>query len=464
MGKPYSLLLSFTLLLFTALLLILCHHNRLASDDFLLIWDVRNKGVCESVRSMYMDWSGRYSATFLLTIFYKCFGLHDLYYSYFPLLSAMAAGTGCYFLITNITAFSNVQLSALQRIFLGASFTMLLFFLSVNIGETWFWFCAQGYYLWSIVAFIWGLALITNPKNPLLSTIGAACCFIFVGGASELFAMMLLICCFIFIMVRIKKAENFKKFLASTRDKKLLISSLFLGLAFFFLLIAPGNYLRAALFPERHFFTALLISAKSMFKFFLLYLPGKLLFVFAFGMPFFIAGTVINGSQIFLWLTLRFRVFFFRISVLFITMMCLFFLIMSYIMMEAGPARAWFFMSFIFEVYVCILFFYAGFRKVGQLRRIKNVSAIVGCITLLFFISDQYRCVSEYSTCLDMRISYLQNLNRKLCKDTLILLDPLPPSGILYSAELSKDTNNFVNQQIRLAYDLKFHIAVKPMN
>jgi len=154
MSQSYSKQLTFILALFVCLLLMLCYFNRLATDDYYFIWDVRHNGILGSVHSQYMEWCGRFAATFAMDIIYKCFDIQHSYYMLFPLLSAVLLSAGIYFLLGNLSSKISIALTKSQKLIVSSSFTALLFFLSIDIGESWFWFCGLSSYLWSIIAFV----------------------------------------------------------------------------------------------------------------------------------------------------------------------------------------------------------------------------------------------------------------------------------------------------------------------
>ncbi|CAN5431121.1 hypothetical protein BH10BAC1_BH10BAC1_14990 [soil metagenome] len=124
MSKRYSLLLAFVLGLFCCLLLMLCYFNRLATDDYFFISDVRHHGVIVGVTSQYMEWCGRYAATFAMDVIYKAFDVNYAYYSIFPFISALLLFCGLYFLSNKLLA----QIAKQQRLLAAGSFTALLFF------------------------------------------------------------------------------------------------------------------------------------------------------------------------------------------------------------------------------------------------------------------------------------------------------------------------------------------------
>lgn len=461
MGQSYSKQLTFVFALFVCLLLMLCYFNRLATDDYYFIWDVRNHGIITGVVSQYMEWCGRFAATFAMDLFYKAFDINYSYYSFFPILSALLISAGIYFLLGNYSTAFSLSFTKTQRLLSAASFTALLFFLSVDIGESWFWFCSQSSYMWSIIAFIWGLVFLSNSKYVVLSTLAAFICFIYVGGSIEVFSVIFGLFFTIYLILKYRKTKNIRLFLSV--NKKALIVYLGLAISFIIFLIAPGNYLRDGLFPEHQFWYSFFITAKSFVKFGIFYLPFKLLYILVFASPFLIFGNAIKPNEIKLF-NYSFKTFFWKLSLVFSLTLFLFFFIVAYVMVETGPPRMWFFVSFLLSVYFCILFFYAGYKDVinsKYLVFIKNGTVLLGIGLMVFHIIYQYPIVSNYSKATDSRNEYITELNKTITSDSLIYLTPLPPAGMLYSTEITNDTTHFTNKELRLGYELKFHVALR---
>ena len=457
MSKHYTVLLSFTLALFVCLALMLCYFNRLATDDYYFIWDVRNHGIIKGVTSQYLEWCGRFAATFFMDVFYKAFDVNYVYYSFIPIICAFLLSCGIYFLLSNFVTTIKKQ----DKILSSASFTVLLFFLSVDIGESWFWFCAQSSYLWSIIAFVWGCVFLSNQKSAFLSTIGAVLCFIYVGGSSEVYSVMYGIFFTILLLINYRTSENAIVFFLS--NKKLLIVYLVFAISFIVFLIAPGNYLRDGLFPEHKFFYSFYITVKSFVKFGIFYLPLKLPYIFVFATPFLLLGDACKSISIKAFDD-SLKAFFYKISLSFFTILFIFYLIVAFVMVETGPPRIVFLVSFLLSIYCCTVFFYAGYKSffnVIKLRLIQNSGALLGIGLMFFFIIQQYSIASIYSKANDSRIQYITDLNKTLENDTLIILEPLPSAGMLYSTEIARDTSHFTNKELRLGYNLKFHIALR---
>jgi hypothetical protein len=462
MNKRYTLLLSFVLTLFVLLFLMLCRYSRLATDDYYFIWDVRNHGIISNVYSQYMEWCGRFAANFLMDLVYKLLDVNQTYYFLFPLLSFAFLIGGIYRLITTTADDLGYIINTSQKWIVTLSFTALLFFLSVDIGETWFWYCGLSSYLWSITAFVWGISFLFYNRNQIISYLGIIVCFIYVGGSSEVYSVIYGLILLLFIIYNWRKSISLKVFVSSEINKKLIVLYAIFGISFIIFLIAPGNYLRDGLFPKHQLFYSFYITAKSIVKFGALYLPFKVPFIIAFSSSFLIIGESIRSINASVF-SVSFKTLFYCITILFCSLLFIFFFLVAYVMVETGPPRLWFLISFLLSVYCSIVCFYAGYTGILNAKKIiiiKNVSVILGIGLMLFFIVKEYSIVSKYSKANDERIEQLVSLNHSLQKDTIIKLTPLPPSGMLYSTEIASDTSHFTNKEIRLGYELKYHVVV----
>ena len=130
-------------------------------------------------------------------------------------------------------------------------------------------------------------------------------------------------------------------------------------------------------------------------------------------------------------------------------------------MVEAGPPRVLILVSFLLTIYFIGSFFFLGYaNKVNQkqYRIIKLSSIIIGFAVMFFHLYDQYSIAKSYSIANDERIAFITKLNETVTKDTLVSLKPLPKSGMLYSSEISSDTTHFTNMELRIGYNLKYHV------
>ncbi len=459
MRKPYTLLLSCILGLFVCLLFMLSYFSRLATDDYFFIWDVKHHGIITGVTSQYMEWCGRFAATYAMDFFYGAFGLDHSSYAFIPILSALLLFSGTYFLLKNLATGYELSFSRLEIALAAGAYTGLLFFLSADIGESWFWFCAQSSYLWSIIAFTWCCVFLTG-KRGVFQTIAAVLCIVYVGAASEVYSVFYGLFFTILLWGFYKRSMSFGIFLHG--KKQFLIVYAFFALSFLIFLVAPGNYLRDGLFPEHPVFYSFFITGKSVVKFLVFYLPLKLPYVFIFAVPFLLLGERSRTLEItiFSWSP---RKFFVRTGSWFAGFLLLFFYLVAFVMVETGPPRIWLFVSQVFSIYCCFCFFYIGHKGLlneARVKLLKTYSAVLGICLLLFHLLCQYPVVSNYAKAADERETYLIKLNKTVTKDTLVLLAPLPAAGMLYSTEITADTTHFTNRELRLGYELKYHVAL----
>ena len=73
---------------------------------------------------------------------------------------------------------------------------------------------------------------------------------------------------------------------------------------------------------------------------------------------------------------------------------------------------------------------------------------------------NQYPVVVKYAQAHDARTNIILNSKQNFTGN-LLLLDSLPPSGILFSAEMSKDSAFYINKDMKSRFDLPFALAVK---
>lgn len=453
MRKVYAVSLSVVCVLFLLLFIMLSYNSRLATDDYYFIGDLKNHGLFEQVYFQYMNWTGRYSATFSTNVLYNIFGLNQIYYNVLPIASLIIIIGGIWLLYKNLFIFLNVKLSSYNVLIFSILTATFLFFLSYDIGETWFWYCSFSSYLWSISAFIWGVACVLSLQHNYFTSILSIICFVYIGGASELYNSIILL--FFIVAIYYRKVFPEKIF------KNIIIAFVAFLVAFMILIIAPGNYLRDGLFPEHNFIYSFYIVLKSVVKFFVMYLPSRVIYLICF-IPVFIAFGQYIKNKISSPFSIPFKKFFVIISIFFIAILLTYFYLVAFVMVETGPPRVMFLVSFLFTCYLVVISIYAGltlpFKKLSTLKR---VSAACSIVMLIFHFTNQSIITSKYANANDERIEYLLALKNKLNKDTLILLDPLPPDGMLYSTEISSDENHFTNREVKMGYDLPFRIAKK---
>ena len=443
--------------MFLLLYAILSYYSRLATDDYYFIWDLQRIGIWQSLYEHYIEWSGRFSAGFVADVFYKNFGHNQKYYNLYPLISLFLLASGIYSALINITSYFNIVISKFYIIYSTTLFIALFFFLSFDIGESWFWYCSLCTYLWSIIVFIWGIALILSRRSHFIIYPLIFICFLYIGGASEFNSAIFSLLFLAVFAFQWKKRRNISTLFSNSVFRKLLMAFITLEISFFILLIAPGNYARDLLFPHHQFFFSFFLVTKSIVKFLVLYLPFKIPYIIAFSFPFCIIGHEISGRRS---INFSFKAFK-QITYGLIAVLLIFWFLVAYVMVEAGPPRVLILVSFLLTIYFIGSFFFLGYaNKVNQkqYRIIKLSSIIIGFAVMFFHLYDQYSIAKSYSIANDERIAFITKLNETVTKDTLVSLKPLPKSGMLYSSEISSDTTHFTNMELRIGYNLKYHV------
>lgn len=461
MSKRYSLLLALLSIVFILFGVMLCFQSRLATDDYYFIADVRNVGINQSVYSQYMAWCGRFAACYLVDFFYKAFDIRQTWYFIFPLSSFLLLLMGIYSTFKALSFQFQWKVTTLSLLIFTCLFAALLFFLSVDIGETWIWYCSLSSYLWSVIAFIWGLAFLFGNYNKRISLLLSAFCFLYVGGASEVYSVICGVLMLLYLSYQYKQAGSLKAFWAKPLNRSFCFVYLLLGVSFLIFLVAPGNYLRDELFPKHELIKTLFITSKSIVKFGILYLPIRLVYVLAFASPFLLLGKEVRLHHAHFTLTMK--AFFWKSTILFASLLLLFFLLVAYVMVETGPPRLWFMVAFLFAVYAASLCFYAGYTSFivePKIRLLQGASLLLITIVLFYNCLNQLVITTKYTKANDERIAYLLQLNKTIHNDTIVKLKPLPPAGMLYSSEISEDTSHFTNRELKMGLQLKFHVVV----
>lgn len=458
MKKSELYLSSLPLILFLALILMLCMHFRISTDDYYYLSEIEQKGVLNIISYSYFKWSGRFAGCTVMNSLFSLLHAYPHSFSLIPLSTFILLIIGVYLLISRLGEIYSFPMSVFEKSVLCLSFTALLFFMSFDIGETWFWCSSTGCYAFNILAFIWGLFFILHPRNTFFIFSGILVCFVFIGGSAEVYAFFFLLFLSIFIFHRYKNTVG--KFSDSLNHKKLLVGFAALMVSFIILLIAPGNYLRDQLLPPHRFFFSFFIAGKSLIKFFVFYIPSHLPYLLAFSLPFFFAGRAFKYASDKKY-EMRFSFFLKRSSLFFASFLVLFSYVTAYLMSETGPARLWFLVTFLFSVYCCMLFFYAGYsfilsEKASRITR--SGGTFLATIILCYCLIHQFKLVSRYSTSFDEREKRLTDFNLRVKTDTVLAIPPLPPSGMLYPADITADASHYKNQHLRQGYKLQFQV------
>ncbi len=333
------------------------------------------------------------------------------------------------------------------------------FFLSFSISETWFWFSTSTTYLWGISACALGIACLVSSSYSIPTIAVLTTSFLFTGSSSEAYAITALVL-LLFVSGRQLMKEGFSTLSTDKNLKKIILAFFLCLISFVINYSAPGRAYRQSCLPPVSVPHSIPTLGISLLKIMLLMIPVKLPFALFFCAPFVLLGRQFSSRQSSF--SESRKVFFRALAVfLLITILSLYPIVLA--MSEMGPPRSLTHISFFLTCLFSFFFFYAGYRIRIPRKYIQAAFYIpaAGCILIISdtFIT-QYPVVSKYSEAADKRVQFLEELQHKGNRD-LIELDSLPPSGLLYSAEISHDTAFYATNDLGKGLFLDFKIRVK---
>jgi hypothetical protein len=461
----YTLLLWSASALFVALYAILSYNNRLAADDLYYLANYPKVGVWGCMEYLYQTYSARWSA-YLFTgavvslsqLKWTLFIFHT-----FTLASLVATLSLILHQILNLRLHSALKK---QEILLYTTITVAgLFFTSYSIGETWFWVVQVCTYLWCIImSLVLIYAFLNNCStgfNLLLIVIAG----LFIGGSSESYALvnLFLLGGYLFFgNIRFSRLPFLHFTTSKNMNLKLAIALIAVLIGFAITMAAPGNGVRYNALPHPSYAMLLWIQMKSFIKIVFIRTPLNLPILLLFGAPWFLLGnrmqkknSVVSFSQ---FLKSALPYLFIVLTLIFI-----FLVPTSLVMAELGPDRALSFVSFFIALSFSTGLFWAGMRLSVDKRAIHLLKIGIPAsmiILLTYQTTNQRQITAAYARSYDSRNIQLKTLKQKN-EDSIIVLDSLKPSGMLYSAEISTNPNHFSNQFLKASIGLNRDVQVR---
>jgi hypothetical protein len=448
--------------LFLLLFIILSFYNRFAVDDYYHIHDEHLFGIWGGMLEGYYHWGGRWTSYLLWDLIYY---FHEypfvlFMYSFSVIICFVLA---VYLLLRRIFELFEIVSSKFLTLNYSVLFSAFTFLMSFSKSEIWFWVQSTAMFVFSIIAFLFGLGIIAGKKSKYWHFFFLAICFTYAGGASETYALfyifpLLLFCCFFLFF----KEDRIIKRLKERALGKILFSIIFLVAAFIISYMAPGNAIRATWLPEPSFFSAFYITVKSLGKLILFKMPMQLPWIMLFSVPWIFLGFAKGEKQ----LKFSFYNFYkrFLVSLIFLVILiyCMLFPA-CYVLSEIGPDRSLSQVVLLISGFCSVWAFVFGYRylRTGIIFKYLFYCSLTLIIASFIVITIlQFRAVSNYAAALDKRTENLLELQKNNNKKT-INLDELPSSGFLYSAEISSDTSYFGNKHYAQGLFLDFTIRKK---
>lgn len=438
--------------IFIALYFLLAWNNRIAHDDFYLLFVVNKMGICDAVQFQYNHWCTRYASVFLSFFIAHLLQFRFTLFIYQILLLVWFVAT-VYWSIKNILLpyFSSVNnITSAQIIQISILIVSGIFYSSFSIGEVWFWLASKSTYIVSVLCFANGCFLLLKTHKSFAHYLLIAVLFGFVGASNEslwIFASIFFIT-FLFFNTK-KKRQSLLVWMP------FIVALLSYTICFTLLVNGNGNNIRKSCFEPME--TVNLI--KQQWKVFAMIFFTKISKVFF--VTLLIALLVVSiffKSGLFIGYKIRFK----QVAIVSVCFGCIIFLFqlpITYYTHDLAADRTLFPISLLLFLYcnylVIVLFLYQG-----RFNR-PIVSIITNCILLIYSgytLYTQILVVPNYAEAYDKRITVLNKM-RETSKS--IILEPLPSSGLLFSAEISTDSTHYNNQHLQQALGLKHPPIVK---
>jgi hypothetical protein len=321
-------------------------------------------------------------------------------------------------------------------------------------------------YLWSIIMSIILINIILHEKTRTVPYFTLAFAAIFIGGASESYALVnifLLLTFCIILNFSIKYFSWMSFFKNSQTNKKITIALIFLMASFIITMMAPGNEVRYSALPKVSFDQTMWIQIKSFIKIIFIKTPVKFPYLLLFSFPWVILGIHFSSSKnkmVHAFLSIKKYIFFL------LTLIFIFLIPTSFIMSELGPDRALSQISFLISIFFASAFFYFGYSvelNNTMIKFLKTGTVIFSMGFLVFHILSQFQTEKKYAIAYDERMRLLSNL-KTIKRTNEMALEPLPYPGMIYSAEISEDTSYFTNNFLEYALHLNFNVKKKNKN
>lgn len=201
--------------------------NRMAADDFSYAVVAKNLGFFNSQLFWYRTWTGRFTATFLQIFFTGLTGPSGKIYLYSALtFSLLFLAFAVFFQKLLDKSFKNFTTYVLAAVC-----TVILYFLTPNKTESWYWLTGSATYLWPIILYLFGISFLFKQEHRLPDFFIAGILIFLSTGGNETFGFLEVIS---LIWLTLRKRNKFNLFLTT---------SSIIGFAVVFL--SPGNGIRA---------------------------------------------------------------------------------------------------------------------------------------------------------------------------------------------------------------------------
>lgn len=433
-------------LAFLLLYIALVYNNRLAADDFHVIDNVKKHGVLGSIGYEYESWSGRWSATLLSHAATAYIMRFPWLMPFIQLLIAGVFSISLYHFLRNSNICKPYRSKFWDRFSFAITSTAILFLATINKGETWMWWCASFTYLLGTASILMGAALILDEKNSLLKDLCCILCLTYAGGASEPAAATTLVALVALWVLRSGKSTMLKT--PNHNKKRLIYAIAALSISFGVCLSAPGNEIRSELLPKVGGMESLVVNFKMLGILLIKHLPLALL-ILATGVP-----GLLACKQQDLSLKSNVKKTCFQLTAIAI-LVFIYQWTITKVTGDVAADRATLFIVLCMMIASILAYKLLSERISTSFLQSISLLAVAGVLTYHLF--SQIQTTTIYAKAYDLRMQTLFDAEKNQTTPTLA---PLPPSGFLYSAEISSDSTHHSNVHLRQGLNLNYTPAV----
>lgn len=439
--------------LFILLFFCLSFYNRIAIDDFYFLDNVKKYGIIQGTIIEHQTWSGRWFSV-LLNQFVLSFYHFKFTLFIYEIGALVLFVYSIYRFIKNTLPLFNFQkIEPWKMMNYSIFFISAIFYSTIKIDETWFWLCASCTYLISVIMFFLGASAILSTKYNITEFVFCLIPFSYIGGSCEPFAL------FIIFTLTILWIMIYKDFIRLSLSKKqtltkCMIAILSCSISFYILYIANGNVIRRQFFDDISILETTLLNLKTTGMIIILRLPNILPFVILFSIPImvYIKPKNITSNIILKKMVVTLLLYF---LVLYIYQFPV-----TYITQDIAAYRALFpitLITLLFSSLVLAQISYLIPQSIIKHRSIAITSLVIICAYQVYTFTYQLTIIPDYAKAYDKRISYLK---KHQYSNQVIMLDPLPSSGLLYSAEIASDSLHFANKHLQNGLGIKSAIVL----
>ena len=397
-------------------------------DDFPMLQAVKEHGIIPATQLIYEKWNTRWVAILWDNCWYSLWSLtsHPFWYH----VVTFDFIVGCFARLLQ----SLIILNLFPKINLFKQFCWSIVCLGAllaatyQIGDTWFWVVTSSMYGWNLGFFILALSVLVQEEKNNIATGLLLCSGLYIGGAGEIFAVLLLLGGLLFLAIpRLRKKINTKKHL-------LLFLSMIL-LSFSIAVAGHGHSARSVLLPVTLIQQAIGSGIYFGIKIILFHSPLRLLISSIILIPFYFIGKIYQTENC---ISIKEYILKYKLPCLLIwsCWVMLHSILITKLMGDYGPQRAWSSISLMSVLMIGYLWWVAGKNNlIGEAKLLYRIVGIAVVVVLFGVSVTQFFQLKKYSVAFDDRTELLLSAKEKN-DSALIRIPPLPPSGFLHDANI----------------------------